>query len=67
MLLQDLNHNANKNANTNSNMKIIYSSRTTIKLLKTLFENENYYFSSFSSKDHGKLVKKNDWKFSTTR
>jgi hypothetical protein len=52
------NQNVNNNANINSNMNRIYSTPTTIKLLKALFENENYYFTSFSSKDHGKLIKK---------
>jgi hypothetical protein len=59
-----LNQNASNNANTNRNnnnnnyIKRIYSTSTTIKLLKALFENENYYFSSFSSRNHGELVKK---------
>ncbi|CAF1984908.1 unnamed protein product, partial [Rotaria magnacalcarata] len=47
--------NANNRNNTISN--IIYDTPTTVNILKALFESEKYCFNSFSSKDHGKIVK----------
>lgn len=44
------------NENRNKDLKRIYSNPKVIKLLKTLFENENYSFCSFSSRKHGELV-----------
>lgn len=36
----------------------IQSSEKTVKILKAFFENENYCFTSFTSKNHGELMQK---------
>jgi hypothetical protein len=52
------NDNNSLSNNNNIRNKTVYDTPTTVNILKALFESENYCFSSFSSNDHGKIVKK---------
>jgi hypothetical protein len=52
------NNNENPSNNNTIRSKTVYDTPTTVNILKALFESEYYCFTSFSSKDHGEIVKK---------
>ncbi|CAF1312144.1 unnamed protein product [Rotaria sp. Silwood1] len=57
--VQNQNNINDSNLNNPSNIKhnTNYDTPTAINILQALFESENYCFNSFSSNDHGKIVK----------